>query len=435
MPSGPREQIWNIDLTQIYARPSAGRVELPNGKIEFVIDDQPVPELELTMSFGYGFADLVQGAATEENRDLIGKTLAQDIAQSTLTIWERRRLSAVLELQIDSEQIQELKAYVRQVPDRVTLAEELVPSDLHKNRVAAALKAMPLEAAFQASERFLERAWIDPRFFNRFREFDITLNELLVIERSMREDDEYTDWKDDDEPPHTAIVMALNAGGLCTHFNEALYARSIKVTEESVAQATQRDRIGARNKYLAALGTIFVGLEISTHTQLSVAGLAGVGAALLWMSGLSQSSRAKYGRGTDREIVKVFGHLAELTHAQGYSQSISPESVIASASPLAERMRNKHKIIECGAVIDALSLFGLSYKQIAAHIPASRYDGMTSSSQNLRELLWKQCQSWGITTFPQFRSVYRALHARRKLETRIEKSSFANLAADVLLDG
>ena len=66
-------------------------------------------------------------------------------------------------------------------------------------------------------------------------------------------------------------------------------------------------------------------------------------------------------------------------------------------------------------------------------MPASRYDGVASRNQDLRALLWKQCDKWGIATLGQFRTVYRALHARRQLETRIERALFANLAADVVV--
>ena len=430
--SGSPEQVWDIDLTTTYALAHTGHAVSDDGEVRFFIDDHRVSDMELTMSLGPKFTESLRNARTEEEHQSLMEAIGESAALSPFSIWERHRLNAVSKLEINSDQVRELKEYATNVTDRVTILEDSVPSDEKQRDVARTLQQLDLSRIFELGETFLVRAWADQRFFKRFREFGITLEDLLEIEREEKEIDH--DPRLDGESPHSAILMALETGGLCPHFNGLIFDQGLAATDRVINDQKRRDRNGARLKYLAALGVIALGVTPSALTQYQLGGVFGVWSALLFISGLSQSAKAINGMKVDREIVSIYANIASHSHAQGNMRNDSPEVSLVEETPLGAKLRNHHKIVECGAAIDALNLFGLSYNQISASIPSARYDGFTSRNHELRQLLWKQCQAWGISTLGEFRTVYRALHTRRRLENKIEKALFANFAADVLLE-
>ena len=342
-PSGRPEQIWDIDLTNTHALAFSGRAVTHEGDVKFIIDDHPVSDFELTMSFGPKFTEDLKNAHSEEDQLAIIDRITEEAEASTISLWERHRLEATRKLEIETDQIRELKTYASSVADRVTLLEESTPSDEMRQRVVRKLENLSLSQIFDLGETFLERAWSDQTFFKRFREFGITLDNLLEIERESREAQlGLHDRRRDGVGPHSAIAMALEDGGLCHHFNELIYNRGLDAVDQVIRQQKLRDKGAARIKYLAAVGIFALGIAPSYLTQFSISGVSGVISALLLISGLDQSAKAVRGMKTDPDIIATYAQLATRTQAQCDSESLPVEASLLTETPLGRIVRNHH---------------------------------------------------------------------------------------------
>lgn len=430
--TGPQEVLWNAELEDILGHNARAFKNNENDEIAFVIDETPVSELELGTTMGFDFPETLKGALENNDFEVIDDAIASHVLGSTGSIWDRRRLSSVLKLNITSDKLEDLKQYAANLSDRLIHLENLQVTPAKQEQVSRALNRLTTDEIHEKSYEFLKRAFDNDRFFARFKEMNVTFEQIKIAEEHNSRNAHLQEC---------SLVDALSTGTAANYLNRLLFSSALKsVAEESKKWLLQIAKSGVKKVY-AGFATMIAGPVIGAVIQYNFGSklfgdllfhASAVAGILIFMKGLREKESAKTGLEIDKEIAYIYAETNLSNHNQT-SASIRPVGRVLRGF-ITTQVRNTHKIIECGTTIDALNLFGLSYPEIAKLIPPASYDGRNSISEHLRLHLWRLCESWGIEDYHQFRTVYRALHARRNLERRIEQTEFANLAAAVLLE-